>query len=190
MKTVMVDFDNTLVDFNFMFKKALSYYYNIDYTVYPILEYDLSKFLSRWWNKEEIPEIFDQVFHYKDFYYPLYLSPYFGNIIDKIKLYRDKGYKVILYSKCPNSLMKEAKTRAIQHVSLNKLFDEMILEITDGLHKPLKPTDYQVIIDDSPSVIENYLQKNKRGKVYLPLCPYNEYLTSKYSDRIQILDSI
>ena len=190
MKTVMVDFDNTLVDFNFMFKKVLSYYYNIDYTVYPILEYDLSKFLSRWWSEEEIPEVFDQVFHYKDFYYPLYLSPYFGNIIDKIKLYRDKGYKIVLYSKCPNSLMKEAKTRAIQNVSLNKLFDEMILEITDGLHKPLKPTDYQVIIDDSPSVIENYLQKNKRGKVYLPLCPYNEYLINKYSDRIQMLDSI
>lgn len=186
----MVDFDNTLVDFNFMFKKALSYYYNMDYTVYPILEYDLSKFLSRWWSEEEIPEIFDQVFHYKDFYYPLYLSPYFGNIIDKIKLYRDKGYKIILYSKCPNTLMKEAKTRAIQNISLNKLFDEVILEITDGLHKPLKPTDYQVIIDDSPTVIENYLQKNKRGKVYLPLCSYNEYLTNKYPDRIQMLDSI
>ena len=190
MKTVMVDFDNTLVDFNFMFKKALSYYYNIDYTVYPILEYDLSKFLSRWWRKEEIPEVFDQIFHCPDFYYPLYLSPYFGNIIDKIKLYRDKGYKIILYSKCPNTLMKEAKTRAIQNVSLNKFFDEMILEITDGLHKPLKPTDYQVIIDDSPSVIENYLQKNKRGKVYLPLWPYNEYLINKYPDRIQVLGSI
>ena len=185
----MIDFDNTLVDFNFMFKKALSYYYNINYTVYPILEYDLSKFLSRWWSEKEIPEVFEQVFHYKDFYYPLYLSPMFADIIDKIKLYRDKGYKIILYSKCPNILMKEAKTRAIQDTMLGEKFDEIILEIAGDLQQPLKPTDYQVIIDDSPSVIENYLQKNKRGKVYLPLWPYNEYLTSKYSDRIQVLDS-
>lgn len=190
MKTVMVDFDNTLVDFNFMFKKALSYYYNIDYTVYPILEYDLSKFLSRWWSEEEILKIFDQVFHYKDFYYPLYLSPMFADIIDKIKLYRDKGYKIILYSKCPNILMKEAKTMAIQDTMLGEKFDEIILEVAGDLQQPLKPTDYQVIIDDSPSVIENYLQKNKRGKVYLPLWPYNEYLTNKYPNKIQVLDSI
>lgn len=189
MKTMMVDFDNTLVDFNFMFKKALSYYYNIDYTVYPILEYDLSKFLSRWWSEEEIPEIFDQVFHYTDFYYPLYLSPMFADIIDKIKLYKGKGYKIILYSKCPNTILYEAKKRALKDTMLGEKFDEIILEVAGDLQQPLKPTDYQVIIDDSPSVIENYLQKNKRGKVYLPLWSYNEYLTNKYSNRIQVLDS-
>lgn len=42
-------------------------------------------------------------------------------------------------------------------------------------HTP-KPTYYDVMIDDSPFNIENYLENNKNGIVYMPLKPFNNHL--------------
>lgn len=179
-KKVLVDFDNTLVDFSHQFYKKIHEKYGFKLDPYDCLNYDY----RHHWKSKNIDELaylqfFDIWDSDEDFYLDIQLIRNYNFIINQIKLLKENGYKIILDSKSPTDNMTNSKRKYIE-THFTNMFDEVII---DGNLKSYKSLDYDVIIEDNPSFIEHYLN-NTNGKVILAKWKYNDYLIKKYKDRI------
>lgn len=216
-RTVMVDLDDTLIDFTNMFlqrAKKLFYESHRDYIVSNNLSYDVS---SNWLTRDDIFNydyriVFEQYYEKqfgfdketgrKDceaflnacfdditFYNYVLLTPEFYKVLDYIKVKQDEGYKIILNTKLNSLTMVKSKTNMLESLKLDKCFDEIIFDVECRIGHSEKPHHYDIMIDDSPKNITNYLNKNEKGIVMMPLREWNKHLLNdlSYKTRITII---
>ena len=109
--------------------------------------------------------------------------------MDYIKVKQDEGYKIILNTKLNSLTMVKSKTNMLESLKLDTSFDEIIFDVECTIGHSEKPTHYDVMIDDSPKNITNYLNKNEKGIVMMPLREWNKHLLSdlSYKTRITII---
>lgn len=208
-RTVMVDLDDTLIDFTNMFlqrAKKLFYESHNDYIISNHLSDDVS---SNWLTRDDIfnydyrivfEEYYKKQFDLdkeigrKDceaflnicfdditFYNYVLLTPEFDKIMDYIKEKQKEGYKIILNTKVNSLTMVKSKTNMLESLKLDTSFDEIIFDVECTIGHSEKPTHYDVMIDDSPKNITNYLNKNEKGIVMMPLRKWNKHLLNDLS---------
>lgn len=189
VKRVMVDFDNTLVDFTRMFFKYIKDEFDIDIDKNENRDYDLSVILKeKGLDDEIIRKIFDKLWKERNFYqkYLEFLDTY-TKTLTIIKRLKEKGYVPILITKVPSLEMAISKIKFFRSWKYKNLFDDIRTEIVadKNIVKSTKDTDYNIIIDDSPYIVENYCKNNEKGIVYMPVTSYNSFLLSKYPNQIR-----
>ena len=192
MKEIMVDLDNTLVNFTQMMFKYVEEKFGYHFEENELDDYDFSKlFYKKGCSKEEIYNFFNNLYKEENLYIEriIYTKEY-NNIINIINDMRMKGYKITCHTKVSSIEMKKSKERMFE-IFFKDIFDEINIEFIEGKRViyTTKDSHYDYIIDDSPYIIEDYLQNNKNGKVLLPLRNYNKFLleNSNYKDRIILL---
>lgn len=195
MKQVMVDLDDTLVSFSEMFcdrwnryiRKQAPYfsgsYMNI--SLKDITEYDLLKSLNQFYQNNgckgthSLSSYFEdclkEIFSDETFYNNPYLTPEYYNIFRLLKTtYKDD--KIILHTKASTYEMMISKANLFKKYSDFDIFDEIIIDMEKGMNHTPKPTFYDVMFDDAPHNIENFLNKNPNGLVYMPVREFNKHL--------------
>ena len=75
----------------------------------------------------------------------------------------------------------------LESLKLDSCFDEIIFDVEFGIGHSEKPTHYDIMIDDSPKNIINYIEKNKKGTVLMPLREWNKYLVTQFVDNIRVI---
>lgn len=188
-KRVMVDFDNTLVDFTGMFFKYIKDEFNIDIDKNENQDYDLSVILrEKDVDDETIRKIFDKLWKERNFYqkYAEFLDTYIKTL-KIVKKLKEKGYISTLHTKVPSLEMAISKIKFFRSWKYKNLFDDIRTEMVVGKNivKSTKDIDYNIIIDDSPYIVENYCKNNEKGIVYMPVTSYNSFLLSKYPNQIR-----
>ena len=68
--------------------------------------------------------------------------------------------------------------RISNDIELLNNIDDIHVILFDGRTMSNKSFNYDIIIEDNPIYIEEYLKNNPDGRVYMPLWKYNEDLTS------------
>lgn len=189
VKRVMVDFDNTLVDFTGMFFKYIKDEFDIDINKNENRDYDLSIILKeKGIDDEIIKKIFDKLWKERNFYqkYLEFLDTYIKTLTI-VKRLKEKGYVPTLITKVPSLEMAISKIKFFRSWKYKDLFDDIRTEMVAGKNivKSTKGTDYNIIIDDSPYIVENYCENNEKGIVYMPVTSYNSFLLSKYPNQIR-----
>ena len=194
--TVMVDLDDTLVSFSEMFCDAWNRYIrtraqyfsgaNTTFTINDITDYSFLNSLHNFYKNNKITggEYLDSfvehflneiLFVNESLYDNPYLTPEYHKIMKM--LWNDfKGYKKILHTKVSSPEMMIAKAKLFKANEDFQIFDEIILDMEKGMDHSPKPTHYDVMIDDAPTNIVNYLERNHNGRVYMPLRKFNEHL--------------
>lgn len=192
MKEIMVDLDNTLVNFTQMMFTFLEENFGYHFEENELDDYDFSKlFYRKGCSKEEIYNFFNSLYKTENLYtdHIIYTKEY-NNIINIINDMRTKGYKIVCHTKVSSKEMKKSKELMFSSLFEN-VFDEINIEFIEGkkVIYTTKDNHYDYIIDDSPYIIEDYLQNNKIGKVLMPLRTYNKFLLEKneYKGRIILL---
>ena len=175
---IMVDLDNTLVNFTNMFFKFIKNKFGYEFNENDLETYDFSILFKTKINDENIiKEFFDMLYEYSNFYneYFKYTKEY-QKIVDILKFYKKQNYTIELHTKCSTQIMVESKLRFLEnHITDDICFDMISLDLVKGkeIITSTKNIYYDFVIDDSPSVVEYYLENNRDGKVYLPLRKYN-----------------
>ena len=216
-KTIMIDLDDTLIDFTSMFlykAKNLFYEGHRDYIVSNNLSDEVS---NNWLTRDDIFNydyriVFEQYYEKQfgfeketgrkdcelmlnacfsdiNFYNCVILTPEFYRIMDYIKDKQKEGYKIILNTKVNSLTMVKSKVNMLESLKIDSSFDEIIFDVECTIGHSEKPTHYDVMIDDSPKNIINYLNQNKKGIVLMPLRRWNKYLLEDltYKSRITII---
>lgn len=190
-KCVMVDLDNTLVDFTSMFFHYIKDNFGYDFDGKELKTYDFAPFFkSKGLEDEEIRKFFVKLYNephfYKDY---LTTTPEYFHIMTLLNYYKKQGYDIELHTKCSTDVMIESKIELLKNKIGCEHFDILTLELIKGkeIITSTKKSHYGVIIDDSPSVVEHYLKENQEGIVYLPIRNYNLYLVNKYKERIRCI---
>lgn len=193
----MVDLDDTMVSFSEMFINRLNSiistgFYPIskkrftidDFQSYSIVDLFKDTIDSRRTDIEYIcRKICNEIFSDVSFYKNPILTIEFPRIIEIIQQYKDEC-KVILNTKVSSMEMVISKANLFKELELTNLFDEIIIDYEKGEHSP-KLTTYDIMIDDAPHNIEQYLKENDNGIIYMPLRPWNKQF--KDNPRINIL---
>ena len=182
----MVDLDNTLVDFTQMLFNHIERNYGYKFDKDEVIDYNFSNlFYRKGCTKEEIYKFFNSVYSDETLYTnQLILTEYFNKIISIIQHYRNKGYNIVCHTKVSSKQMKKSKENLF-NTKLKSIFDNIIIEYIEGssIITSTKDYHYDVIIDDSPFVVKDYLENNQDGLVLLPVTKYNKFLLELYSDR-------
>ena len=189
MKEIMVDLDNTLVNFTQMMFNYVEEKFGYHFEENELDDYDFSKlFYRKGCSKEEIYNFFNNLYKEENLYtdHIIYTDEY-NTIIDIIDDMRSKGYKIVCHTKVSSEEMKKSKELMFDSLFEN-VSDEINIEFIEGkkVIYTTKDNHYDYIIDDSPYIIEDYLQNNKIGKVLMPVRTYNKFLLDKheYKERI------
>lgn len=185
MKTVMVDLDDTIVAFSEMFVNRTNsimssgrFITNERFGIDDFQSYDIiDMFKNKMTNprvsyKTVYTKICDEIYADETFYKnPIYTkeSLKIFKLLDSFK----ETHNLILNTKISTLEMAVSKSNLFKFDKRFNVFDRIILDLEKGSHTP-KPTDYDIMIDDSPYNIEEYLDKNKTGKIYMPLRPWNK----------------
>jgi 5'(3')-deoxyribonucleotidase len=207
-RTVMIDFDDCLVDFTQSFLDRANkwikrnYYirddspiksltkddiFDYDYRIDFIKYYTDNKLGSGEIARIDCEELLKRCFSDVTFYDNIMWCSEAKQIFDMIQLYKDKGYKIILNTKVNSLTMVSSKVNFMERTLLPVNFDEIIFDVEYGIGHSEKPIHYDVMIDDSPKNIINYLNKNETGIVYMPVRKWNSYLLMKGIDRLKPL---
>lgn len=196
-KTMMVDLDDTIVSFSEMFINRLNSIMSSgkfavenkrftieDFQSYEIIDlfkqFNQYQYINYQYMYEQVcNEVFSDISFYKNPIFTLELPE-----IRKIICSNLNEYNIILNTKVSSLEMMMSKANLFKDYLLFNLFDEIIVDYEKGSHTP-KNTHYDIMIDDAPHNIENYLNKNDNGIVFMPLRPWNDHL--KNHPRVNIL---
>lgn len=189
---IMVDLDNTMVNFTQMFFNYIKDKFGYKFEENELNTYDFSVlFKSYGLNDVIIKNFFTLTYNDKNFYKDYYIfTNEYKKIIEILNFYKKQNYEIELHTKCSTDVMVDSKFNFIKDILCKDFqFDIITLELVEGkkIISSTKNTHYDLIIDDSPSIVEYYLDNNDKGKVLLPLRKYNEYLLEKYKNRIEII---
>lgn len=192
MKTVMVDFDDTLVSFSEMFVNRINSYisknkyfpYDRRLKIEDIQNYDFYQGFKTLLDGSRLDSKYlynlycNYIFDDEHFYDNAIFTPEYFSIMKIIQDYKNRDYKIILNTKCSSTQMIRSKANFIDSNEDFKIFDEFIIDMEKGAHMP-KNTHYNVMIDDAPHNIENYIKENPQGLLYMPLRPWNKQFMDK-----------
>jgi hypothetical protein len=193
MKKVLLDYDNTICNLSKgMFEKwnSLNKFDNVCHVeLSDIVDYRLTvcfnklgvdfdksiKTLNEFWKIKDI---------YQDHYYDMYCR---NKIVKLLKELRNDDYSIELNTLCPSVEFIHSKIRKIgTDIELLENIDDLYISLFDGKADTCKSFDYDIVIEDNPIYIEEYLKHNEDGIVYMPIWKYNEYL--KDNNRIRLLE--
>jgi len=206
---VLVDLDDTIVDFSQFFMNKLneiivkdtkfSYIHTYESLPYPFtvdmnINYDYRVMLKQYMSESDAQYIFDTVLDSLFSDVNLYTRPIFTKEARKIfemirhcRIYEctdNTRYNITLHTKVNSYTMIESKGKLFNlYPELFGLFDRIIIDM-EGVHSA-KPTNYDILIDDSPKNIKAFLEENLSGKVYLPLRQWNKDFSN--NERVEIL---
>ena len=201
--TVMVDLDDTLVSFSEMFCDRWNRYISqmaqyIPFydrhktlTLNDITEYNFLESLKKLYKYNNTVEhhfnkCVEELFADENLYDNPYLTPEFYRIINLLQT-DFKNYKKVLNTKVSTPEMMISKAKLFKNNVYFQLFDEIIVDMEKGMNHSPKPTHYDVMIDDAPTNIKNYLEMNHNGIVYMPVRKFNEYILDWECDRVRPL---
>lgn len=198
MKQIMVDLDDTLVSFSEMFCDRWNRYvrkYNLKFidtskpfSINNITEYNILTSLKQFYNNNMILNHYDrcmeEIFEDETFYNNPYLTPEYYKIFNLLNT-TFKNDNLILNTKVSTYEMMISKINLFKRMDSFNIFNQIILDMEKSWYHTPKPTHYDVMIDDAPHNIENYLEKNPNGIVYMPLREFNKHL--KDNKRIIVL---
>ena len=193
MREIMIDLDNTLVNFTQMLFNHIEEKFGYHFEENDVVDYDFSVlFCKHGCSREEIYKFFESIYSDETLYTKqLVLSKYFDKILEYIKIWKDLDYKIVCHTKVSSDQMRKSKEEMFDRLLFKNVFDNIIIEYIQGKKVifSTKDSHYDIIVDDSPYIIEDYLKNNKEGKVYLPVTEYNKFLLDKeeYKDRILML---
>ena len=192
MNTVLLDYDNTICNFSKgMFEKwnllpEFNQYCKVKLS--DIVDYKLHYCLNRLGlDINKALDLLDKFWHienvYQDHYYDMYCK---DSILQLLQKLRKDRYFIELNTLCPSEELILSKIKRIStDDDLIKSVDDIHIKLFDGRLSSYKSFDYDIVIEDNPMYIEEYLKHNKYGKVYMPLWKYNEYLVN--NDRITVI---
>lgn len=192
MNTVLLDYDNTICNFSKgMFEKwnllpEFNQYCKVELS--DIIDYKLHYCLNRLGlDINKALDLLDKFWHienvYQDHYYDMYCKDFILQLLQKL---RKDGYFIELNTLCPSEELVLSKIKRIsKDDDLIKSVDDIHIKLFDGKLNSYKSFNYDIVIEDNPMYIEEYLKHNKYGKVYMPLWKYNEYLAN--NDRITVI---
>lgn len=189
---IMVDLDNTLVNFTQMFFDFIKNEFGYEFKEEDLKTYDFTPLFKTKINDDKlISDFFYNLYKYPTFYQEYYkFTNEYNKIVDILSFYKKQNYDIELHTKCSTQIMVESKMKFLEEHIINKIcFDLISFDVVKGkeIITSTKNLYYDIIIDDSPFVVEYYLKNNKEGKVYLPVRKYNEFLLEKYPNRIEVL---
>lgn len=193
MKTIMVDLDDTLVSFSEMFVNKCNAIISRHFDFKKRLKFEdiksysfIDAFLKVYdrLSEKHYYEMLDEMFSDSSLYDNAIYTNESHKIFELLYAYKNMGYKLILNTKVSTFEMSMTKINLFKRDKRFDIFDEIILDMERGEHSP-KPHTYDMMIDDAPQNIENFLEHNKEGIVLMPLRAWNE----KYKDneRVNIL---
>jgi len=206
---VLVDLDDTIVDFSQFFMNKLNemiitkysgtFYKKYESLPYPFtvdmnIDYDYRVMLRQYLTEYDAQEIFEAVLDSLFSDVSLYTKPIFTKeaykLIEMFRSWRINEYKnnvkyiITLHTKVNSYKMIESKGKLFDlYPEIFNIFDRIIIDL-EGVHSA-KPTNYDILIDDSPKNIKAFLEKNPSGKVFLPLRQWNK--ECQYNERVEIL---
>lgn len=185
MKRALLDYDNTICNFSKgMFEKwnslpEFNKYCRVELS--DITEYRLHNCLSNLGlSVDKALELLDKFWHIENFYQDYYYDMNCRNsILNILKALKNKGYLIELNTLCPSKELIHSKMRRVSNdIELLNNIDNIHVTLFDGRTMSNKSFNYDIIIEDNPIYIEEYLKNNLDGRVYMPLWKYNEDLTS------------
>lgn len=192
MKKILLDYDNTICNLSKgMFERwnNLKEFNKVFISLSDITEYNLVNCLhNRGYSIEEAKSMLDKFWKQKNIYQDNYYDMFYKQIIlSFLKRFKEDEYFIELNSLCPS---KEFLISKIQRISedgaLLDVVDSININLFNGNPNKLKSFDYDIIFEDNPIYIEEYLKNNTNGIVFMPLWKYNEHL--KGTQRIYIID--
>ena len=129
--------------------------------------YDISK-LEKFWKESN-----------------LYQETYFDcekreDVLHLVRWFKENGYYIELNTMCGTEEMVVSKTKKLySDKELLEIADKITITISNTSNLVVKPTFYDVVIDDNPKYIEKYLKEHKNGLTFMPRWIYNKYLIPK-----------
>ena len=184
MKRILLDYDNTICDFNHMLVQRwnqlpgdyqkYSFRYE-DITCYSLLQ----SLIDIGYTRVEAKTLLDNFWYIGDLYQTGYYdSKYRTKIFKLLKdLKKETDTYIELNTLCNTFIMSESKLKKIEEdKELMSLVDNVVMNTCHTYDKFNKSTDYTIVIDDNPKYITHYLEANPSGKVYMPHWIYNDYL--------------
>jgi len=194
MKKVLLDYDNTICDFNKImiekWKVLPDLYQKYPFKYEDINLYSLQKCLQNLGYPEDVSYKLISDFWkvenlYQDFYFDMLCR---SQIITLIKNLKANNYFIEMNTLCNSLEMANSKIiRMKKDAELFELVDNFIINIMPEKYKFEKPIDYDIIIEDNPIYIERYLKENENGLVYMPLWTYNKYLLP--NNHIEVIEN-
>lgn len=200
MKTIMVDFDDTIVSLSEMFCDRWNQWVTLNHDDYldttlrlrleNITQYNYTDSIYEFYKKKDtlmeyqyissiVDKFMDKIFFDTTFYDNSYLANDCNKIFELLRT-DFKDYYKVLHTKNASMNMIISKSNFIKKCQEEKIvdfsiFDKILFELEMN-DNPKDTNMYDVIIDDSPKNIEYFLNNNKDGKVYMPLKPFNKHL--------------
>jgi len=202
MKKIMVDLDDTLVSYSEMFINRANTVIG-SYQEYPdiilkhedIEDYDFEVLFNRkipndkiWYTpKTLLKKVIESVYTDESFYLNPIWTKECKTIFKMIMDWRiNEDVHIELNTKVSTPEMIVAKSRLFKKDPRFNYFDNIIIDLDKGWIHKSKRTDYDIMIDDSPTIIRNYLENNPNGKVIMPLRKWNECFVG--TPRVEVLE--
>ena len=184
MKKLLLDYDNTICDFNQMLIKKWATlggeYTKFKFNYDDIDEYSLINCLCKiGYTKRKAIELLDNFWKVEDLYQEFYVEAKYREKVLRMltELKTDKNLYIELNTLCNTFTMTNSKLKKLEEdTELLKLIDNIVINTCNNYNKFKKAIDYDIVIDDNPTYIEHYLKNNKSGVVFMPKWNYNEYL--------------
>lgn len=202
MKKIMVDLDDTLVSYSEMFiNRANSIigskqeFPDLKLSADDIQDYDYEVLFNKvipttefWYSPKSLMNMVTKSIYSDELFYlnPVYTKEaktIFKMIIDK-RVSEDCFFE--LNTKVSTTTMVIAKAKLFDKDKRFDYFNNIIIDLDHNSVHSGKRTDYDMIIDDSPYIIKNYLEKNPNGKVLMPLRNWNKCLVG--TPRVEVLE--
>lgn len=183
MKRILLDYDNTICDFNRMLVekwKTLGGEYKEHLLKYEdITEYSLENCVHKLgYTKEKAAELINNFWNIESLYQTTYFdSKYRHSVISLLKELKEQDVYIELNTICNTFEMTISKMfKFKEDKELTSLVDNTVINTCTLYNKFKKSTDYDIVIDDNPNYIIHYLEEKPNGIIYMPIWNYNEFL--------------
>lgn len=184
-RRVLVDLDNTIVNFNKKFFDLIEKQTGHIINPYDSKTYNFEDYFDELGFSKNIQA---EMFHIwdteEDFYKDIEFLPVAELILKQIEKLKERGFCIVLDSKSGAVYNKTSKEKFIRE-HLNDKFDE--INICSNLNE-FKSFDYKIVYEDNPAYIKAYLQMNPSGIVILSPWGYNKELLLRYPTNVFLPD--
>lgn len=196
MNRVLLDYDNTICNFSQMMcnkwnKLSKRIYQTHPFNIEDIKYYSLHKcLLEKGYDKQTVDYCIDNFWLTPSIYQEEYIDmPYRDIILNQIlNQYHLDGSEIILHTMCCSHEMSLSKLEKLQHdIELLKYVDEIKLDLLVDKKDYIKDTNYDVVIDDNPDFIKQFLKDNPNGKAFVPKWIYNDIPEIVNNNRVTMI---
>ena len=195
MSRLLLDYDNTICNFSQMMcnrwnKITVHSFEEHPFYIEDVKDYSLHKcLLDKGYDKQTVDFLIDNFWFTPNIYQEEYIDMPCREIILKIvKEFSSLGYEIVLHTMCCSNEMAISKLEKLyKDYDLLKYVSEIKLDLLVDKKNYIKDTDYDVVIDDNPIFIKEYLEKNPTGVAFVPKWIYNDVAGINDNKRITMI---